>query len=455
MSKKKNIEYLIIGAGPTGICAATYLVKAGKQVTLVGNVIGGSCSSNGTCASQTLHKISRLYEGYRRINDVYIANNQENPALDFKKIKKTVDQNLNKVKKVFQDILDNDDITLIEGVASFTGKNSIKIKMNDETEEEYTFTKCLVATGSLIQKSNVYSKKLPGDLSTFVTMENIPESVTIVGAGLLGVEISSFYQRLGCKVTLVDKNERILSKIDPFIAKKFEDTIKKRGINIVTNFKMVKVEKVGQKYFALSEEESIESEEIYLCTGRVSAISELMLENAGVTLKNGDFVEYNNHLQTSNENIYIAGDASTVFMNVNWSYYTADIAVRNMIGQQTALIQSHLPVYVNSEPAIALIGITEEEAKAEGFECGIIKYTYNEVYGYTLISGQSTVIKLVYDKENKTFLGVQAIGYGSKDIVEIFAMIINLNVNVENISYMSYINPLFSDFFNEVFEKIL
>lgn len=453
MSKK--IEFLIIGAGPTGLCAANYLTKAGKKVTVVGNIIGGNCSSSGTCVNQTLNEISKHYEGYRKINDVYISNNQENPVFDFKKIKKTVDQSLNKIKKVFQDTLDDEAITFIEGIATFTGKNTVSIKKSDETVEEYTFSKCLIATGSVVQKCNVYSKKLPADLSYFVSMENIPESVTVVGAGLLGVEVASFYQKLGCKVNLIDKNDRILSRLDAFVAKKFEDSIKKRGINIITNFELEKVEKVGQKYFALSKEESIESEAIYLCTGRISAIAELDLEAAGVTLIDNTYIEYNNNLQTSNENIYIAGDASNVLMNINWSYYTADIAVKNLLGEKATIVKNHLPIYVNSEPSIALIGITEEQAKEEGIDFGVVKYSYNEVYGYTLVPGQSTVIKLVYDKDNKTFIGIQAVGYGSKDIVEIFAMIINLNIKVEDISYMPYINPLFSDFFNEVFEKIL
>ncbi len=270
------------------------------------------------------------------------------------------------------------------------------------------------------------------------------------------MEVASFFSRFGSKVTLVEKSDRLLPIVDAQISKKLEDTLKKRGINLVTSHNITKIERVGQKYIALSEAGPVESEEVFICTGRVPAIQELKLENAGVNIDENGFMIYSNNLQTCNKNIYIAGDVSHIMMNLSWAYYSATVAARNMLGENIEYTPEILPVYIDTDPEIALIGLSEEAAKARGLDYGVFKYVFGDIYGiYNNAGGQQTVIKTIYDKSSKTFLGIQAMGREVNGLIATFAIIMKLKITIEQIPDFVYINPVFNEFFKEVSEKLL
>lgn len=452
----KAVDFIVIGAGPAGACATNILSKNGKKVVVVGKVLGGSyCSSDGT-VSESLIELSKMFEQFRVIKDSFIEEDVSDVALDFKRVKKVVDNNLNKARKQFLEIIEDAHAEYIEGSASFTGNNMLDIALTDGSVVSYKFDKCLIATGAVVPKSNIYPNKKNLNISTFVNMENIPDSVAVIGGGAFGVEVASFFSRFGSKVTLVEKSDRLLPIVDTHISKKLEDTLKKRGINIVTSHNITKVERVGQKYIALSEAGPIESEEVFICIGRVPAVQELNLESAGINVNENGFVVFGNNLQTDNGNVFVAGDASHVMMNISWAYYSATVAARNMLGEHIEYTPEILPVYIDTEPEIALIGLSEEEAKNRGLDYGVFKYVFGDVYGiHNNVGGQQTVIKTIYDKNDKFFLGVQAMGHGVNGLIAAFAIIIKLKITMEQIPDFVHIDPVFNEFFKEVAEKLL
>ena len=451
----KSVDYIIVGAGPTGACAANILSKSGKKVVLVGKVLGGSHCSISSTSSETLMNLSKSFEKFRVVNDAYVSSNVENVALDFKKVKKLVDSNANKSKKSFLEILEDCSVEFIEGTACFSGSNILDITLPDGQVVSYKFKKCLIAAGAVAPKTTIYNNKKNIDVASFINMEELPESVAIIGGGALGVEVASFFARFGSKITIIEKNDRLLSSIDPYISKKYEDTLKKRGVTIVTNHDIKKIERVGQKYIALSDAGPIESEEIFLCIGRVPAVSELMLESAGINTDEKGRIIFSNNLQTDNKNVYVAGDVSHIMMNSSWAYYSAMVAAKNMMGANIEYTAEILPVYIDSDPEVAMIGISEEQAKERGLDYGTFKYVFGDIYGLASSSGSQTVIKTVYEKSSKTFLGIQAMGRGANNLIGIFAIIIKLKLTVEQIPDFVYIDPVFNEFFNEVTEKLL
>ncbi len=450
----KSTDYIIIGAGPAGVCAANILSKSGKKIVIVGKILGGSYCSTNSIVSESLVGLSKMFEKFRIIKDSFIEDDVDNVALDFKRVKKIVDSNLNKAKKQFLEIIEDAQAEYIEGTAVFTDSNMLDITLPDNSVVSYKFKKCLIATGAAVP--NLYPSRKNLDISTFINMESIPDSVAIIGGGALGVEVASFFSRFGSKVTLVEKSDRLLPIVDAQISKKLEDTLKKRGINLVTSHNITKIERVGQKYIALSEAGPVESEEVFICTGRVPAIQELKLENAGVNIDENGFMIYSNNLQTCNKNIYIAGDVSHIMMNLSWAYYSATVAARNMLGENIEYTPEILPVYIDTDPEIALIGLSEEAAKARGLDYGVFKYVFGDIYGiYNNAGGQQTVIKTIYDKSSKTFLGIQAMGREVNGLIATFAIIMKLKITIEQIPDFVYINPVFNEFFKEVSEKLL
>ncbi len=451
----KLVDYIVIGAGPAGTCAANILSKSGKKVIIIGKVLGGSYCSINTTSSDALMDLSKTFEKFRVIKDSYIEEDMNEIALDFKKVKKIVDTTFTKAKKSFLEAMEDNHVEFIEGTACFTSENTLDVILSDEKVISYKFKKCLISSGSVAPKTSLYNNKKSLDISTFISMSEIPESVAIIGGGVVGVEAASFFARYGAKVTIVEKNERLLPALDPYISKKFEDTLKKRGYNIITGHDITKIERVGQKYIALSHAGPIESEEMFICTGRVPAVSELKLENAGINVNEKNSIIYGNNLQTDNKNIFVAGDASHIMMNTSWAYYSATVAAKNMLGDNIEYAPEILPVYIETDPEIALVGISEEQAKDRGYDYGVFKYVFGDIYGLSNTAGSQTVIKTVYDKKDKTFLGIQAIGRGVNTLIAVFAIIIKLKVSVADIPDVVYIDPAFNEFFNEVSEKLL
>lgn len=452
----KSVDFLVIGAGPAGICAANILAKSGKSVLVVGKTIGGTYCSCGGILSKSLFRLSEMFEKYRIINSSFIEKEAEEAELDFKRIKKSIDAQANKIKKLFSDSLEDCKAEYIEGIAAFSGVNSVNITPIGENKEilSCSFDKCLIAAGACAPKSSFGAGKRYSDLSSFTNMTSIPDSVCVVGGGVMGLEIASFFHRLGAKVIIAEKNDRILSNIDPYIVKKYEDSLKKRGISVMTEHRVEKIEKIGQKYIALSDGGKIESEEIFICTGRIPAISELCLENSGVSLSDKGIISFGKNLQTDNENIFVAGDVSNMVMNSGWAYYSASVAARNMLGEHIEYNSDILPLYITANPDIAAIGLSEDEAKDIGIDCGVIKYVCGDIYGFSITGGTQTVIKAVYDKNDKTFLGIQAMGQGACDLISIFAPIVHLKIRGDQMPEFIYSNPEFNEFFNEVSEKL-
>lgn len=453
----KKADYIIIGAGPAGVCAANILSKSGKKVLIIGKVLGGAYCSAGNVVSKSLINLSRMFENFRTVNNFLIDSDYdfENFSIDFKRIKKNVESNTNKAKKLFLEIIENCGAEYIDGSVHFTSNDTLEVELSGGEKVEYKFKKCLIATGSTIPKSQLYTNKKYTDVSSFVSMDSIPESVTVVGGGVLGVEVASFFYRLGSKVTIVEKNEKILYRIDSYISKKYEDMLKKRGISIITNYNVSKIERVGQKFIVLSESGSLESEEVFICTGRIPAVQDLDLSKAGINVDDNGYITYSYDLRTSNRNIFVAGDASHLLMNSSWAYYSAVVASKNMLDDETYYSPDILPLYIDTDPEIAAVGLSEEMAKENGIDYGVIKYICGDVYGFFVSGGQQTYIKLIYNKTDKTFLGIQALGRDASSLIALFAMMIKLKITADKIPEFVHINPVFNEFFNEVIEKVL
>ena len=228
----KSVDYIIVGAGPTGVCAANTLSKSGKKIIIVGKVLGGSYCSANSIVSESLVGLSKMFEKFRIIKDSFIEDNVENVTLDFKRVKKAIDSNLNKVKKQYSEMLEDSQVEYIEGTAVFSDKNVLDIILPDNTTVSYQFKKCLIATGAIVPKTSLYLSKKTLDVSTFVNMEDIPDSVAIIGGGALGVEVASFFSRFGSKVTIVEKSDRLLPIVDAQISKKLEDTLKITSVSL-------------------------------------------------------------------------------------------------------------------------------------------------------------------------------------------------------------------------------
>ena len=448
-----KVDCFVIGAGPAGICAANILSKSGKKTVIVGKTLGGSFCYDGRVVLSSLLHISSLYDRYKQTMQ-FLGDTQGTPAsIDFKRIRKYVDGVISKVCKVFVEELNENGAEYVEGSAEFTGQNSVIVNKIDGTSEEYIFDKCILAVGAAEKKLNALSGAKALKISTILNFESIPSSVVIIGGGLVGLETAAFFSRLGSKVTIIEKNDKILSSFDPQIVKKYEDALKKKNIDVITSLVVQKIEKIGQKFVIFYDDGKLESEEVFVCIGKTPVIDGLCLEKAGIVIEdNAPCCDF--ELKTDNPNIYLAGDVTGMRMRSGWAFHSAAIAAKNILGKNVKYNPKTASAVLSVDPEIASVGITEEEAKKLGYDCGTIKYTSSDIHKAVLPAAFPLFVKVVYDKESKTFLGLQAIGRSAIDIASDFSIIIQGEITIDKAADFVCANPLFNEFISELAEKI-
>lgn len=449
-----SADILIIGAGPAGVRAADILAGNGKKVTLAGRSLGGTYVSEGGVVSNALLKFSLAYDKYRNIDSCFIQGaSQCGGRPDFKKVWKYVESMSSKAVKLFAEDIDRENINFIRGSARLIGADTAEIVYENGESTTCKFKKCLIATGSVNRKLQIAAGKKIIDPSSVFSISSVPGSVSIIGGGFIGIETAAFFSRLGSKINIIEKNERILNNVDAAIVKKFDDLAKKREINIYTGKTVTKIERIGQKTLIFFDDTSVESEEVFVCIGRYPYTENLGLEDAGVETLEGVPV-FDEFLRTSNKNIYVAGDVAGLLQQSSWSYYSAWVAAENIMGGQRKYDLFSCPSLLATDPAIALVGLSEEKAKSMGYDVGIIKHLCGDIFSFPFSLGSQTLVKGIYDKKSKTLVGAEAIGPDAQDVINTAAALIQTGFSPVKENRPVYASAVFNEFFGEVREKL-
>ncbi|KAA0258076.1 NAD(P)/FAD-dependent oxidoreductase [Deferribacter autotrophicus] len=442
-------DVIVIGAGPAGISTAKQLSQKGKSVLVVDNNVANNYVQKGSVLSNSVLYYSYLYDMFinRIINFIDIK--EKDVKVHVKKLRKSIDTIKNKLSKTFINELVENNISLKSGVAKFLNESSILID-----DEVYEFDYVVIATGSTPKSLKLGSKINYLTLENFLNLESIPENITIIGGGYVGVEIAVIFKRFGAQVTIVEKEDKLLRDFDDFIVKKFEDALKKGGVNILKKVVPEKIERVGSKIIIfLNNGEKIETNETFVAIGREPNLANLDLEKAGIRVKDGR-IKLNNYLQTSNKKVFVVGDATGFNMFVNWSYKSSEIVVDNILGAKRNYKKVTIPKIIYADPEIASIGITEQEAKEQKMNYEVIKYSFADIEKSAILGFSKGVIKIIYNKDDSKIVGAHVLGKGASELINIFGLMIQLKVGVEKIKTCIFNNPLFASILTDLSEAI-
>lgn len=453
-----NFDYdvIIVGAGPAGISTASNLAKNNLSVLIVDESIGGNYCSSGSLVSNALLYFSYLYNRFQKQTKNLIKFDTEDEptfSFDFGKAKKYVENISNKVVKAYSDELDNDNIHFIEGKVSFLDEDRVEI-LSGEERKVINAEFIILATGSISNSFDLPKTTKILGVDNIFNLKKVPNSVAIIGGGFVGCEYASFFKRIGCEVTIIEKGKRLLTGFDEQIIKKFEDIQKKNGVTIIKERTVDKIERIGSKSILfLSEDGKIEAEEVFISVGRRPNLDSLNIEVAKIKLQNGSPV-LNAHFQTTNKKVFIVGDASGHDMLVNWAYRSGEIVANRIMGHRKRSKYEFIPKVLHIDPEMACVGFTDERAKEEGFTPLIIKYSYTDLEKSLIIEHSKVFMKVVYDKDSKKILGAHIIGKGAAELVSIFALLIQSGIKIDNISEYIFNHPTFAEVLSELGNKV-
>lgn len=456
-------DLVILGGGTGGYVAAIRASQLGLKTAIVERgKLGGTCLHQGCIPSKALLRSAEVYATAKRGEEFGVMT--EGVTLDFSKVQQRKNSIIDQLHRGINHLMKKGKIDVYKGIGRILGPSifsptpgTISVEMNNGEENEILIPKnIIIATGSR-------PKTLPGlevDGTVVMTsdealvMERLPKSIMIVGGGVIGIEWASMLSDFGVQVTVLEYADRILPTEDHEISKELQRIMKKKKIQVITGAKvlpetlkkengvMIKVEHKG-------EEKSYSADSMLVSVGRQANTEDIGLQNTSIEVEKG-FIKTNKFYQTKESHIYAIGDVIGGLQLAHVASHEGIVAIEHIAGQNPDPIDySYISKCVYSNPEVASIGYTEEEAKAKGFNIKTGKFMFKAI-GKALVFGESDgFVKLVVDQDSDDLLGVHMIGPHVTDMISEAGLARVLDATPWEIAHTIHPHPTLSEAIGE------
>ncbi len=445
--ESKNFDLAIIGGGPGGYVAAIRAAKSGLKVSLIEkDRLGGVCLNSGCIPTKTLYHTALLLEEIKKAPIFGIETTA--PKLDFAKTMKRKDDIVEMQGKGIAFHFKKNGIELINGTGKIVSSNKIQVKDSSGEEGEINANNIIIATGSSAAGVPPFDLSQEGIMDNIgvLSLSELPKSLLIVGAGVVGCEFANIFSTFGTKITMVEMLPGILTTEDEEVSGIIHKVLKTKGIDIFTSSKVDKLDKNGSSYTCkLSGGEEIKVEKILVSIGRKPNTAGIGLEDAGIETDQKGFIKVDSHLRTNIDNVYAVGD---VIGNLQLAHVASEegkIAAENIAGKDREMDYRVIPWAVFTFPEIGTVGITEVQAKEKGIVAitGVFPFSSS---GKAYITGETEgFVKIVTDKETGEILGAQMIGPRAADLVHEVAVAMKGEVPIDDLAITVHSHPTLSE----------
>ncbi len=455
-----NYFLAIIGGGPAGYTAAEKAAQAGKDVVLFEqNALGGTCLNVGCIPTKTLLYSAKQY--YNAQNAAKYGVKAENVTFDYTKIAQRKTKVVRKLVAGIKQRLNNEHCTVVNGAASVVSRTDEKVVIACG-EETYEAENLLICTGS-----NNFVPLIPGlkdnpvvwDSTDALAATVLPQSMVIVGGGVIGMEFATLYHELGVQVTVIEAMPTILPNLDQEVVAILLEKYKKSGIQILTDTKVLELQ--GNRVLTTNGE--YEAEHVLVSVGRranlqgLEALNDLEMHRGGIVVD--DF------MKTNLPNVYAAGDVTGKIMLAHVASRQAEVAVGRMLKQIPVqrIAYNAIPSVVYTNPEIASVGMTEREVSQfyqdmEGKSAEEVQDMY-EVHKLPMTysgrfvaenEGETGLCKMIVDKRNQTVLGVHLIGNPCSEFISVASFAVRMGYTVSEMQQVVFPHPTVSEILKEV-----
>ncbi|MBR2776918.1 MAG: NAD(P)/FAD-dependent oxidoreductase [Prevotella sp.] len=395
-------DLIIIGAGPGGYRAAEYAAKQGLKVTIFeGDHVGGTCLNVGCIPTKTYVHSATFAEARERMETVV-------PQL----------------RQGVEGILSHPNITLVKEIAKFVDANSIN---------EFTADNIIIATGSETKWLPIEGARTDPrvvDSTGLLNLDTLPKRLAIIGAGVIGMEFASVFNRFGSEVTVIEYLKECLPALDSDIAKRLRKLLEKRGIT----FRM----KTAVENLA-----DIDADIILMATGRKPRTEGLNLEAAGITLAPNGTIPVNENYEVISH-LYAIGDVNGRQMLAHAAEMQAVRAVNHILGRQDQIRFDIMPAAIFTDPEAACVGPTEDQLKEQGIPY-VVKKSFWRANGKALAMGETEGMLKLFASPDGLILGCHAYGAHAADIIQEVSVLMCKQTSIEELADMVHIHPTLSE----------
>ena len=430
-----DYDLLIIGSGGSAFSAAIKAIEYGAKVGMIERgTVGGTCVNIGCVPSKTLLRAGEI--NHLAKSNPFIGLKTSAGEVELAPLVKQKNELVSELRnQKYVNLIDEYGFDLIEGEAKFVDESTVVVNGKKLSAKRF-----LIATGASPSLPPISGLEEVDYLTStsLLELKKVPKRLTVIGSGYIGMELGQFFHNLGSEVTLMQRGERLLKEYDPEISEVIEKALIEQGITLVKGATFERVEQVGEikKVYVTvdGKKKVVESEQLLVATGRKPNTDSLNLSVAGVEVGKRKEIKINDYAQTSNEKIYSAGDVTLGPQFVYVAAYEGGIVADNAIGGLNKKLDlSVVPGVTFTNPSIATVGLTEEQAKEKGYDVKTSVLPL-EAVPRAIVNRETTgVFKIVADAKTLKILGVHVVSENAGDVIYAGTLAVKFGLTVEDL----------------------
>ncbi|WP_315366448.1 dihydrolipoyl dehydrogenase [Prevotella koreensis] len=432
-----NFDLIIIGSGPGGYQAAAYAAKNGLKVVIIEERhAGGTCLNEGCIPTKTLcHEVDVL-ETLKTV--------MPSSKVDYGHVNQRLEEVIGQLRSGVEQLMAMPGITMVKGHAAFKDAHTVCVG-----NEEYSASKIIIATGSKPKMPphadidmNVVSTS-----TEMLQLNHVPESIAIVGAGVIGMEFASIFNSFGSKVTVIEFLKECLPAVDSDVAKRLRKQLEKRGISFSMQSAVKRISTEGVVFERKGKEDTVSAEIVLVATGRMPNTEGLNLEAAGVEYSPKG-ITTDDRMHTNVEGIYAIGDVNGKQMLAHAATMQGYMVVNEILGKQSGICLDIMPAAIFTRPEAACIGVSEDFCKEKGMEYTCRKAFFRSNGKALSMNETEGMLKIIADNNGK-IIGCHCFGPHSADIVQEISVLMCRETTISQLADMVHIHPTLGEIIHD------
>lgn len=446
-------DLIVLGGGPAGYLGAERAGAAGLSVLCIEKgSVGGVCLNEGCIPTKTLLYSAKLYDGAKHGEKYGVS--AQGLAVDHAKVV----ARKNKVVKLLvggvKAALKQNGVTLIEGEGRIEGRdeNGFRVSVNGET---HTAGKLFIATGSAPAVPPIPGLKEGMERGFVLTNREIlalteaPERLVVIGGGVIGLEMASYFNSIGSAVTVVEMLDHIAGENDAELTALLQKNYEKKGVRFILSARVTELAEGGVCYEKDGEACRVDADKVLLSIGRRANTAGLGLETIGVELARGAVVT-DLHMRTNVPGVYAAGDVNGKSMLAHTAYREAEVAVNDMLGIADEMRYGAVPSVVYTNPELASVGETEATAKRNGLDVTTVKLPMRFSGRYLAENeGGDGIAKLVVERGSQRVVGMQALANYASEFISTAAVFVETGMTLAQVKKIIFPHPTVGEIIRE------
>ena len=451
-----NYDFVVIGGGSAGYAAARTAAGAGLKTCVIEGArdVGGLCILRGCMPSKSLIESANRFRAIGHAPEFGLR--VENVQYDIGEILARKRRLIDEFAQYRRQQLEEGDFDFVRGTGSFLDTTTVRVRPLGGGEQTITAKSFLISTGSEINFPDIPGLSSASCLTSddVLDLAVIPESVIVLGAGPVALELAHYLHAFRSRVTILQRSAQVAKGFDEDAAKVVEQSFRKRGVNIFTKTKILQVESNGATSRVIFEHEgsrqTVEAAAILNALGRKPKVGGLGLENVGVDLAGG-VIAVNSHQQTSIPTIFAAGDCCGPFEIVHLAIEQGERAARNAarLLQNDSKLESmdyRLKLYVVfTEPQVAVVGLSESEARAKNIDHLVASYPFCDHGKSIIMDEMDGFVKLLADKSTREIIGGSVVGPDASELIHEVVVAMRFHATAGELATTPHYHPTLSE----------